>query len=243
MSVHSTFEGIQFLAQASDISRECGISLRIGTCFKEYADIISTERTHQPVGRPFDHEFNDFGPTSGFWVVGRNENGVLVHTQAMRLIDLCDQPLSGYLSEKYIDFPPAGLDLDYEKSRYNPGPSAHRIRGTVCYHGDFWLCSDYRGTGMANILARFALASGHLKWAPDYIIGFMIRQVAFKGLAEREGYMHSEPGTLFWHRADTDQTLEAFMVWMAREDTSYLLTIPLPDLVRSPTPNMSIAAE
>lgn len=231
MSIHSRFEGVQFVCQASDIAKENGISVRAGTCFKEYADIISAERKHQPIGRPFENNANNLGPMDGIWTIGRNEKNELVHTQAMRLIDLNGRSLSGYLADGYVEFPPPGLEIDYAKSRYNPGPSAHRINGTTCYHGDFWLSGDYRGTGLANILARFALASCHLKWAPDYIVGFMLRQVAFKGLAEREGYMHNEPSALFWHRADIDQALEAFMVWMAREDISHLLTIPLDGLV------------
>lgn len=243
MGIHNRFENHIFLAQAVNIARECGVLLRTGTCFKEYADIVSSGRCHQPVGRPFDHTVNDFHPSSGFWMAGTNPNGELVHTQAIREIDLDGVPLSSYLSRNYVDFPPAGIEIDYGRSSYNPGPSAHRIEGKVCYHGDFWLTGDYRGTGLANVLARYVLARCQHQWAPDYIIGFMLRQVAFKGLAEREGYMHSEPGALFWHRADIDQTLEAFMVWMAREDTRYLQTIPLEDLVSYTASNMTIAAE
>jgi GT2 family glycosyltransferase len=34
------------------------------------------------------------------------------------------------------------------------------------------------------------------RWNPDYIFGFMARTVAFKGFAERMGYMHNEPGAV-----------------------------------------------
>ncbi len=243
MSIHSTFEGAGFTADALNIAQDNGISLRIGTCFSEYADIVSMGRPHQPVGRPFDFRHNDFDPTNGFWIVGRNEKGELVHSQALRLVNLEGKPLSSYLSDRFVDFPPPGIDLDYKKSRYNPGPSARRISGTVGYHGDFWLSSDYRGTGMCNILARFALASGLLRWSPDYVIGFMINPIALKGLAEREGYMHSEPGALFWHLANSDKVIETFMVWMAREDINHLQTIPLQGFVRQPAPSIGIAAE
>ncbi|MCK4711834.1 MAG: hypothetical protein KAT26_03025 [Marinosulfonomonas sp.] len=232
MSIHSIFEGAQFVAQASDIVKKNGIYLRIGTCFSEYGKLISMQRPQQPVGQPFDCRKNNFQPESGFWIAGWNEDDVLVHTQAVRLVDLAGLSLAGYMGKKYIDFPPAGLDLDMEKSRYNPGPAARKIRGKVCYHGDFWLSGDYRGTGVVSVLARFALASALLKWSPDFVIGLMIRPIAFKGLAEREGYMHSEPGCLYWHRADNDAVLEIFMVWMGREDISHLLTIPLQGLAR-----------
>lgn len=243
MSIHNTFEGAQFIAYASEIAKENGIAIQIGTCFAEYDELVSKYRPHQPVSRPFDHKINDLGPENGFWIVGWNESGVLIHTQALRSVDLGGVSLSSHLSERFVDFPPAGLDLDFDKSSYNPGPAARRISGKACYHGDLWLGSDYRGTGMVNILARFALASCQMKWMPDYIFGFMLRQISFKGLAEREGYMHSEPGALFWHLAQSEKFYEAFMVWMAREDISHLLTIPLRDLVTFPAPSMSFAAE
>lgn len=238
MSIHNTFEGAQFVAQASSIAKENGISVQIGTCFSEYKDLVSTYRGHQPVSQPFDCEKSNLDTENGFWIVGWNENGELIHTQAMRLIDLCGMTLSCYLTGQYSDFPPAGIDLDFAKSHYNPGPSARRIKGKVCYHGDLWLSSDYRGTGLVNILARLALASCHLRWAPEYIIGFMIRNISFRGLAEREGYMHSEPGALFWHLADSEKFYEAFMVWMACEDIRHLLTIPLNGLVSLPMPQI-----
>lgn len=243
MSLHSTFKGAQFVAQASDIAKENGISVQIGTCFLEYAEMISEYRSHQPVSRPFDYNIHKLGHTNGLWVGGWNEKGELVHSQAIRLIDLAGLSLSNYLTDRFVDFPPAGLDLDFTKSRYNPGPSAYKIHGTVCYHGDFWLSGDFRGTGLANILARFALASCQLRWSPDYVIGFMIRQVAFKGLAEREGYMHSEPGALYWHLANSEKFYEAFMVWMENVDISHLLTLPLHGMARRPEPHISIAAE
>lgn len=243
MGIHSTFEGAQFVAHASVIAKENGVSIQVGTCFSEYDRLVSKYRAHQPASRPFDHKINDLGPENGFWIAGWSETGVLIHTQALRLVDLGGASLSHHLSDRFADFPPAGLDLDYLKSHYNPGPAARRIRGTICYHGDLWLSPDYRGTGLVNILARFALASCQLKWMPDYIFGFMIRQISFSGLAEREGYMHSEPGALFWHLAQSEDFYEAFMVWMAREDVSHLLTQPLRGLVSAAAPNISFAAE
>lgn len=232
MSIHNTFEGAQFIAQTADIAKENGIFLRVGICFSEYDDLVLEHRSEQPVGLPFDYRKNNFLPASAFWIAGWDENGELVHTQAVRLVDLAGLHLSTYLAKRFIDFPPVGLDLDLARSRYNPGPAARRIFGQVCYHGDFWLDERHRSTGLSSILARFALASCLLRWSPDYVIGFMPRPIAFKGLAEREGYMHSEPGCLYWHRADNNKVLEGFMVWMGREDISHLLTIPLHGLMR-----------
>lgn len=232
MSIHHTFEGAQFIAAISEISKKNGIFLQVGTDFREYRDLIKRHRPNQGLGLPFDHRANSFSHQNAFWIAGWNEKSKLVHTQAVRLIDLLGMTLSNYMSKRFTDFPPVGLDLDFIRSRYNPGPSARRIYGTVCYHGEFWLSDEYRGTGISSILARFALATSLLRWSPDFVIGFMPRPIAFKGLAEREGYMHSEPGCLYWHQTGTGKVLEGFMVWMGREDISHILTIPLRGLVR-----------
>jgi hypothetical protein len=59
----------------------------------------------------------------------------------------------------------------------------------------------------------------------------MPRPIAFKGLVQREGYMHSEPGAFNWRVTDTGKMREGFMVWMGQEDISHMLTIPLQGLV------------
>ena len=39
----------------------------------------------------------------------------------------------------------------------------------------------------------------------------MARTVAFKGFAERMGYMHNEPGALRWYRKGSDVPMEGFL--------------------------------
>jgi len=161
----------------------------------------------------------------------------------MRPVDLEGLSLADYLAKRFIDFPAAGINLDFSRSYYHPGPGAYKISGRVSYHGDFWLDEAFRNTGVSGLLARFALGFNQLRWQPDYVFGIMPRPIAFKGLVQREGYMHSEPGAFNWYVADTGKMREGFMVWMAREDISHLMTIPLENLVSLPAPNMSFAAE
>jgi len=41
-------------------------------------------------------------------------------------------------------------------------------------------------------------------WDPDHIVAFMVKAVAYKGLAERTGWMHTEPGALNWYLRGND---------------------------------------
>ncbi|WP_371169180.1 hypothetical protein [Aliiroseovarius sp. 2305UL8-7] len=227
MTIHDTFAGAQFVTAILDMANDYGMMIEMGSDFDLYEKYINEHRTHQPIGMPFDPKLHVMNEDNGFWIVGWNETGELVHTQAMRRFDLDGVPLSDYLDSKFVDFPPTGLDLDFDRCRYSPGPGAKRISGKTCYHGELWVKGDdrYRGTGLPGMLARFALATCVLRWSPDYVFGFMPEKYAFKGLAEREGYMHTDPGALAWFAKGGNAPLKGFMTYMGRDDLSHLITL------------------
>ena len=90
---------------------------------------------------------------------------------------------------------------------------------------------QYRGTGLSCVLGRYAFLVAMQRWSPDHVIGFMPKPVAFKGFAERQGYMHAEPGCLRWFIRGEDSPLEGFMVYMSNEDIRFMLDMPLRELV------------
>ena len=59
----------------------------------------------------------------------------------------------------------------------------------------------------------------------------MAQPFIFKGLAERLGYMHSEPVSIRWRLHNKDRALEGFMAGMVRDDLQFMITIPLVDFV------------
>ena len=130
--------------------------------------------------------------------------------------------------------PPPIPGVDLERSRYRASPGAHRITGETVYHGEVWMAPDegqYRGTGLSSVLTRAGLLEAVTRWNPDWIFGFMLRAVAFKGFSERVGYMHTEPGALKWAVHGREQLLEAFMVYLSSEDARFMLDIPVEELV------------
>ncbi|WP_432449001.1 hypothetical protein [Aliiroseovarius marinus] len=227
MTIHDTFTGAQYVTAILDMANDKGLMIEMGSDFNLYGKYIEEHRTHQPLGDPFNPKLHQMSEDNGFWIAGWNENGELVHTQAMRLFDLQGAVLSDYLTRNFQAFPPTGLDLDMARSNYQPGPGARRIAGKTCYHGELWVRGDdrYRGTGLPGMLARFALATCVLRWSPDFIFGFMPEKYAFRGLAEREGYMHTDPGALSWFAKGSNAPLKGFMTYMGREDLSHLLTL------------------
>lgn len=231
MTIHDTFAkaqaGTRYVTAILDLAIDFGLTIEMGSDFKLYDSYVTKYRSHQPLGNPFDPTLHDMSEDNGFWIIGWNKEGELVHTQAMRLYDLEGLTLAEYLDYSFHEFPPSGLDIDMDRSNYRPGPGARRIAGKTCYHGELWVKGDdrYRGTGLPGMLARFALASCVLRWSPDFIFGFMPEKYAFTGLAEREGYMHTDPGALEWYAKGANAPLKGFMTYMGRDDLNHLITL------------------
>ncbi|SEP82012.1 hypothetical protein [Thalassovita taeanensis] len=232
MTIHDVFDGARFLTETMNTLSANQIYLTVGDDFDEYARLVSQGRPEQPLGPPFDPKKQFLPSARGFWVVGRNPQGQVVHTQAMRLLDLCDQTLARYMSARFGDFPPGGAGIDMDGSWFRPGPGAKRITGRAVYHGEMWLKDDpiYRGRGLIDVLARFAFLTSMLNWQPDFVFGFMLRPIARRGLAEREGYMHSDPYCLSWKIEGKNKPMDCNMVWMGLEDIRHVIHIPAEEI-------------
>lgn len=234
MTIHTVNDDSFVLAASLDVLNHHGISLTTGSDFEEYRALLGLGRPDHELGAPFDPAFHDLNSENAIWVIGRDETGQIMHAQALRMLDLGYKSLSEYMRQGFREFPPSGLDIDYERSRYRAGPGASRISGRVCYHGEVWMGGEpgkYRGSGLSCVLGRYAFLTAMQLWSPDYVIGFMPRPVAFKGFAERQGYMHAEPGCLRWFVKGSDKPLEGFMVYMSNEDIRFVLDMPLAELV------------
>lgn len=227
-------EGAHFAAAGGDVLRELGIELSIGTDFYEYRRLLAEGRPNQPLGAPFDPDIHNLNTGNAFWMLGRNAQGELMHSQASRFIDLKTQKLSGYLLKHFREFPPTLPDIDLPRSRYRAGPGANRMSGRVIYHGEAWMggeAGQYRGSGLSTLLARYNLLITMQRWNPDHVFGFLANPVAFKGFGERMGYMHTEPGAVRWFRKGSDKVMEGFLCYLSNEDIRFLLDMPVEDLV------------
>ncbi|MDW4500528.1 hypothetical protein R5H30_21245 [Sulfitobacter sp. D35] len=234
MTIHNTSDDTRFIAGSNDILRRCGVTLTTGSNFGDYKELLAEGRPDHTVGPPFDPELHDLNEKNAVWIVGRDENGTIMHTQALRALDIGYFPLSEYMRKGFRSFPPPDVSIDYRRSRYRAGPGARQIRGQVCYHGEVWLGGtrgQFRGTGLSAILGRIAFLTAMQRWAPDYLFGIMPKQVAYKGFVERQGYMHTDPGCLRWFFTGNDQPFECMMVYMSHEDLRFMLDLPLSEYV------------
>ncbi|MEP1698833.1 MAG: hypothetical protein ABJJ69_20075 [Paracoccaceae bacterium] len=239
MSFQFANDAAAFIATSRSILRDHGLEVRIGSDFQEYKEIIAEHRPMQVLGYPFDPAHQTLSEDKAFWLTGWNSDGQLIHTQAAKAVDLHGRPLSGFLLKNFRMFPPPFKDIDLKRSRFRATPGSHLIDGHVVYHGEVWMAPEqgtYRGSGLSTVLARTGLLEVIRRWDPDWVYGFMLRAVAFKGFAERMGYMHNEPGALLWYREGNDDPAEAFLTYLSRADAAYMLDMPVADLVRQTVP-------
>lgn len=219
----------RFEATGAAVLERCGVTLTIGSDFTEYRDILAEGRPDHITGAPFDPDVHALDKSNALWIAGRSVDGRLVHTQALRVLDLNGASLGTYLRHNFRDFPPSGLDLDFARSRYKAGPGAKRIMGNVVYHGEVWMGgepNEFRGSGLSSVLGRYAFLAAIRQWSPDYMIGFMPKPVANKGFVSRQGYMHVEPYALRWCIKGKFDPLEGMMVYMSLEDMKFVLDMP-----------------
>lgn len=171
---------------------------------------------------------------NALWIVGRTAEGKIMHTQALRMLDMDGLSIGEYFTQRFREFPPSGVDLDLDRSRFRAGPSAKKMRGTCAYQGEYWIApgnNGLRGRSLSAVLGRFAFVQAMQHWDPDHIMAFMVKATAMRGLAEQGGYMHTQPGALRWYIRGVETPVEGFMLHMDRDDLHYVLNLPLQDVV------------
>ncbi len=233
MAIHGLQAEDRFKAASADILDRFGVRLTIGTDFDQYYDLAAAARPDHRVGDPFNPEKHDMTPGKACWIVGRDREDRLMHLQVLRLLPTQQLTVGEYFRQRFHEFSPSELDIDFVRSRYRAGPGAKRMSGKIVYSGETWVGGEpgqYRGTGISSVLGRFALLTALREFSADYVVGFMTKPVAYKGFCLRMGFMHAEPMALRWFVKGKPDALEGVMVYMSDEDIRFMLDLPTTEL-------------
>ncbi len=130
MSAIQLYSTIEYITSIVRIAASKGVHLEIGTDFTAFRDIPKTQPQRKPVAPLFDPDHSSVSSANGFWVKGVNDRGEIVHTQAVRLIDLSGISLAEHLAQYLRDYRPHGDAVDPEKSRCVCLPSRPRLPGS-----------------------------------------------------------------------------------------------------------------
>ncbi len=210
-----------------------GIRLEFGSDFSQFKELSGSVVEKGEIHPAFDPDEDLIEPLKGLWIIGRNNKEQIVHTQAIKLLDLGEREFGSYLLDHLSDFRFGGWDLDFAQSQIHLTRAASEMTGQLTYHGELWLKGGpdgIRGGAEAALLTRLLLMIVQVKWSPDFMIGFQSPQVCCRGLSLKEGYARNEQRSLLWHRKDGGEPLEDWLVWMSREEALFNLRIPPTDI-------------
>ncbi|WP_298975764.1 hypothetical protein [uncultured Roseobacter sp.] len=218
------------IVNVANITKEleaAGMRLEIGDDFAAYRRLRNSQTDRSPLYPMFDVACSYVDVSNAFWVCGFNDNNQLIHTQAIRLLDLSGVALGEHINMHRHKYITPNSTPDPDRTFYSRPPSLDQITGKVCYHGEFWLSGGeggHRKQGFTALLSRVVFEMALKMWVPDYVFGLVPEPLAFKGIPSRYGYTRCEPGA--WYGPDNEITEEDSLVWMNTDDIVHFLETP-----------------
>lgn len=205
-----------------------GINLEIGDDFAAYRRLRNQQDDRVKIFPMFDTASSFVDASNAFWVCGYDNDGELLHTQAVRMLDLGESTLTEHLRDHRHKYITPNSTPDADRTYFTNMPVLDRITGRVCYHGEFWLRGGkdgLRSQGFTALLSRVVFEMTLKLWSPDYIFGLVPMPLALKGIPVRYGYSHCEVGA--WLGPNSEVTSEETLVWMSKLDMlQFLDTTP-----------------
>ncbi|MGJ5619511.1 hypothetical protein [Sulfitobacter sp. MF3-043] len=226
MSALGLYNTINSVSSIIKNLEEAGMRVEIGDDFAAYRRIRNLQKDRSGLYPMFDVTCSYVDQSNAFWVCGFNETDELVHTQAIRQLDLSGVTLGQHMDMHRHKYMTPNSTPDPDRTYYSRPQALHKITGKVCYHGDFWLKDGdggHRKLGLTPLLSRFVLEMALKTWVPDYVFGFVPTTLSYKGIQARYGYTHCEPGV--WLGPDNQVTDEDALVWMNTEEIMHFLEI------------------
>ncbi len=222
------YSSVLSISGTRNIIEKYGVELEIGSDFESFQETSFLEAGKGHVAPMFDPARSNILTEPGFWMKGRDRSGRLMHTQAVKLIDLSEETLEEHLERHLNDYRPSGEHVDAAKSKILLSPSVARICGKVCYHGEIWLRGGedgYRGSSLSAILPRMMITLALLEWSPGYIFGIVTAGNGCRGFSLRAGYNGVDQSSILWHRPGKPEQLEEWVAWISGEDAIHNLKI------------------
>ncbi|WP_407151156.1 hypothetical protein [Bradyrhizobium sp. ORS 86] len=191
-----------------------GIKLSIGFDFNEYVSITRALPTKKQTYPNFRPDRSPIKSGEGYWMIGIDSNSEVVLVEAARLYDLSHSNFAEHLESLKAFYADPAKHAHPQDRCTCRAPSAKTITGKVAYHGDFWLRRDFRGQGLAKIMAGILRGASFAMWTPDFLCGLAERWLLEKGVLAQYGYAHHEPGGSILQLVEEDIADDDLLVWL-----------------------------
>ena len=206
----------RFLLTAESMVKAQGIKLSFG----RISDLVEVQESNVgswPILAPcLDARYARLDDTNSYCLLGRDDAGRIVATQAGRIYDLGKRSLQHVIDDFSLIYEPARKPLPLEPWYSLTAPSACKLTGTLIYSGALWVAPEFRGHRLAAVLPRIsrAYALGH--WNTDVTFTFIRDPSPTHPLFTMYGYRCLEPGLIIYN--DGKMLCDASLTWMPRDE-------------------------
>ena|SRR5258708_431041 len=220
------------------MARDRGVWLYPQTDFWLLKKVVAQHRSMQAGLTPqCDPEFNLLTPENSFWIVGRDESGRVVTTQATRLFDWSTTNLKVEAESLRFFYADPGRQARDGDELIMDCEGARRITGRCIQAGTVWVHPDRRGAdadgvNLSQILARITRFSARSRWDHDFTFSFVRNRLIESGLAERFGYPNVEPGISL--KLPDFGVVHCHLVWMNRDELIEDARLTVEGILRRP---------
>lgn len=214
----TTLDISKYIYAIDEQGRKSGLYITMGDDFEEYVGITSRLPGKPQTSPNFHPDCSDLRPEKAFWIIGRDWEGTVAHSQAMRLDDLSNKNLAEHLESLRACFADPNVKAGPGSWCSCHAPTASNITGLVAYRGDMWLREDFRGRGLMAFIGHIAFALAWAKWSPDFIYALVADWYIEKRVADRCGYVHREPHGSVLRLPEQGIDDDDWLVWLTRDD-------------------------
>ena len=166
--------------------------------FAAFSAIRRKLRSGKPESAVFDPLASAITPNKAFWMSLADAQGQLVALQAFRA-DHAEPTLADWALGWMLGVYLKRSELVVPQSIMPPANSvAHKVSGTVVYHGELWLNREVRGDQILEPFARLGMLLSYIRWRPKAIWALTDSKMAHYANMPRWGYAHQERGFMSW---------------------------------------------
>lgn len=175
-----------------------GFKSSLDTDFAAFSAIRRKLRSGKPESAVFDPLASAITPNRAFWMSLADAEGQLVALQAFRA-DHAEPTLADWALGWMLGVYLKRSELVVPQRIMPPANSvAHKVSGTVVYHGELWLNREIRGDQILEPFARLGMLLSYIRWRPKAIWALTDSKMAHYANMPRWGYAHQERGFMSW---------------------------------------------
>lgn len=208
----------RFFLTADKAARDRGVTLTLSTDFELLREVNARNQgSWHGLAPSFDCAYGGIDRKCGFWLIGRDDMGEIVTTQAARVFDTGQETLKDYLTSLRLFYPRPDEQKQPGEHCLVETPGATHLRGRIVYSGGTWIHPDYRKRLMPMILPRISRALALTLWDSEFTFSMVSHALVSKGVATAYGYRNIESG-IRWMNSETELRLDGTLVWMDRSE-------------------------